>query len=214
VQKEKIIVIGCGEHAKLVLDNLEDQNKYEVFGLTTIIDEELNQRIYGYPVVCKDSDIQSLLSNNSDIKGYILGVGKTKVRHKLYTWLDEYLEAVNIIHPSSIISKHAQIGKGNLIEIYTRVANGAIIGNHCMINPFSSINHDQILGDNVYVCSNVTATGNIGSHTIISDGVSVGFKKNVGSHCMIADGTVVNKNVPDHTLVYGNPPKMIPNKMF
>ena len=133
VKKPKIIVIGCGEHARMVIDNIEEQNKYEVFGLTTASKEELDRKICGYPVICKDEGIKDLLAQHKDIKGYILGVGMgnsggMKVRMKIYTWLDKIIEAVNIIHPMAIISKQAKIGKGNLIEAFTKVANGAVVG--------------------------------------------------------------------------------------
>ena len=33
--KKKIIVIGCGEHSRVVIENLEQQNKYTIFGLVS-----------------------------------------------------------------------------------------------------------------------------------------------------------------------------------
>ena len=113
MHKKRILVVGCGQHARMTIDNIEDQGQYTVFGLTTHLDEELNQKIYGYSVVCKDAQIEDLLKKNPDIQGYVLGVGHCKTRFKLYPWLDKFLEPVNIIHPAALISKHARIGKGN-----------------------------------------------------------------------------------------------------
>ncbi|MFA6601143.1 MAG: NeuD/PglB/VioB family sugar acetyltransferase [Candidatus Omnitrophota bacterium] len=208
--KKKIILIGCGEHARMVIDNLEDQGLYELFGLTTHTAEELDKKVCGYTVVCKDEDIPRLISENPDIAGYVLGVGNMQVRHRLYTVLDPMLAAVNIIHPSSMISKRATLGTGNLIEAFTKIANGAKIGNHCILNSFSAVNHDQILGDNVLIAGNVSMAGRkIGSHTIIADGASIGFKKSVGAHCIVGDGAVVTKDLPDHVIAYGNPARIV-----
>jgi len=210
MSKTKIIVIGCGEHARMTIDNIEEQDKYEIFGCTTIKEEELNTQVYGYRVLCKDQDIEELLGSNPDIKGYVLGVGSMKVRHELSLWLDQICDAVNIIHPSSIISQHSKIGKGNLIEAFTKVANGATLGNHCIINSFSAVNHDETIGNNVLIAGNVSLAGTtIGDNTIIADGASVAFKKSVGSHCVVGDGAVITKDIPDYSIAYGNPAKVI-----
>lgn len=208
--KEKIIVIGCGEHAGMTIDNIEEQGRYDIFGLTTHVREELQKKVLGYSVVCLDEEIENLLTKNPDITGYILGVGNMTARYRLYTRFDAILPAVNVIHPAAIISKHAKIGKGNLIEGYTKIANGATVGNHCILNSFSAVNHDQIIGNNVLIAGNVSMAGKrIGDHTIIADGASVGFKKSVGGHCIIGDGAVVTKDIPDHVIAYGNPARVI-----
>ena len=208
--KEKIIIVGCGEHARMVIDNIEDQDKYKIFGLTTNSSEELSKKIYGYPVICLDAEIRRLLLTNPDIKGYVLGVGNMKTRYRLSIWLDGILQPVNIIHRLSLISKYSQIGKGNLIEAFTKIANGAKIGNHCIINSFSAINHDQIIGNNVLIAGNVSMAGKkIGDNTIIADGASIGFKKSVGSNCIVGDGSVVTRDIPDNVIAYGNPARVI-----
>lgn len=217
MEKEKIIIIGCGEQARVTIDALEEQGKYGIFGLVTNSNEELHQKVYGHEVICLDTDVEQLLSENADIKGYFLGVGiasgSMKRRYELYTVLDKHLLAVNIISPESVISRHARIGKGIFLEAYTRMANGVIIGDHCLIQSFTSINHDQTIGDNVLIGCNVSMSGiKIGSHTVIADGSSIGFKKSVGENCLITDGTVITKNIPDNVIAFGNPAKMLPRR--
>jgi sugar O-acyltransferase (sialic acid O-acetyltransferase NeuD family) len=208
--KKKIILVGCGEHARMVMDNIEDQGVFEIFGLTTHLDAELGKKIYGYSVVCKDDEIPRLLKENPDIEGYFLGVGNMKTRSRLYPELDRILPAVSVIHPATVISRHATIGKGNLIEAYVKVANGATLGDHCIINTFSAVNHDQTLGNNVLIAGNVSMAGKrIGQNTIIADGASIGFKKSVGRNCIVGDGAVVTKDLPDNVVAYGNPARVV-----
>lgn len=217
--KEKILIIGHGEHATMVVDNIEEQNVYEIMGYSTNDASKIHTRAYGYPVICLDQDIPEVLKNTPEIKGYILGIGMSsgsmKLRHEIAAWMDNLTTAVNIIHPAAIISKHAQIGNGNLIEAFTKVANGAIIGNHCIINSFSAVNHDQTIGNNVLIAGNVSMAGrSIGSNTIIADGASIGFKKNVGSNCIIGDGAVVTKDIPDNVIAFGSPAKIIRENLW
>lgn len=215
MRPDKIIVIGCGEQARVTIDAIEEQGKYEIFGLVTNSDNELNTKILGYEVVCKDDLVPMLLKENADIKGYFLGVGigsgSMVRRWELYSRLDPMIEAVNIISPESVVSRYAVLGKGIMLEAYTRISNGVVIGNHCLIQSFTSINHDQVIGENVLVGCNVSMAGReIGSHTVIADGSSIGFKKSVGEHCLVTDGTVVTKDIPDRVIAYGNPAKTMP----
>lgn len=217
MDRERIIVIGCGEHARVSIDAIEDQNKYEIVGLVTNSDDELHRRVCGYEVICKDTDVERLLLDNTHIKGYFLGVGiesgSMARRYELYSVLDKLLTAVNVISPECVISRYARIGKGNFLEAYTRIANGATVGNHCLIQSFTSINHDQTIGDNVLIGCNVSMAGtSIGDHTTIADGSSIGFKKSVGRNCLITDGTVVTKDIPDNVIAFGNPAKTLPRK--
>lgn len=212
--RKEIIIIGCGEHSKTVIDNVEQQNKYKIHGLVTNEESELDLKIYGYSVVCMENDLELYLSEHPEVEGYFLGVGVSsgdmKLRYRIYSKIDVFLDAVNIIHPTAVISTHSKIGKGNIFEAYTKVANDVVIGNHCIFYSFTAINHNQQIGDNVLIGCNVSMAGkSVGSHTIISDGSSIGFKKNVGRNCILGDGTLVTKDIPNNVIAYGNPAKII-----
>ncbi len=217
MDKQRIILIGCGEQARVSIDAIEDQGRYQIFGLVTNDDAEMHRKIYGYEVICLDRDVEQVLKENADIGGYFLGVGvgtgSMRRRYELYTRVDVLLEAVNVIHPASVISRHARLGRGNFVEAYARIANGVTLGNHCLVQSFSSVNHDQVIDDNVLIGCNVSLAGTrIGSHTTVADGSSIGFKKSVGRNCLITDGTVVTKDLPDNVIAYGNPARTLPRE--
>lgn len=220
MKKEKIILIGCGEHARMVIDNIEEIGNIEVFGIVTSIKEDVGKYMYGYQIIGTNSDIDDIFTRNSDLTGYFLTIGtlknaNMKAREDMYKRLDTKYRAINIIHPNAIVSKHAVIGNGNIFEAYTKVANGAVVGSHCIINSFSAVNHDQTIGNNVLIAGNVSMAGlRIGENTIIADGASIGFKKSVGKNCVIGDGAVVTKDIPDNAIAYGNPAKVIRSNPF
>lgn len=212
--KKKIIVIGCGEHSRVVIENLEQQNKYTIFGLVSEKKSDVGKKVNGYRVICEDKDLKKMLSNNKDIKGYILGVGlvnggmnkRLEVSKKIST----FLNPINVIHPTAIISKKSSLGLGNVIEAFTKISGSAVVRNHCVIQSFTSINHDIILEDNVLIATNVTLAGKrIGANSVIADGASISFKKNVGKNCLLMDGSVLTKDMPNNSLGYGNPAKII-----
>lgn len=215
MKKEKIILIGSGEHAKMVIDNIEDIGNIEIFGIITSVPEEVGKNWYGYPIIGLNEEIDRVFAENQDLTGYFLTIGTLKKgnmrpREQMYQRLDKKYRAINIIHPKAVISKHAVFGQGNIFEAYTKVANGTKIGSHCILNSFSAINHDQTIGSNVLIAGNVSMAGcSIGDNTIIADGASVGFKCSVGSNCIIGDGAVITKDIPDNVIAYGNPARVI-----
>lgn len=220
MEKEKIILVGCGEHAKMVIDNIEEIGNIEILGLVTSIKEDIGKTMYGYEIIGCNDQIDDIFKNNKELTGYFLTIGQLKSgnmrpREEMYKMLDQKYRAINIIHPLAIVSKYAQIGHGNIFEAYTKVANGATVGNHCIVNSFSAINHDQKIGNNVLIAGNVSMAGCvIGDNTIIADGASIGFKKSVGRNCIIGDGTVVSRDIPDNSIAYGNPAKVVRKNTF
>ncbi len=210
MEKERIILIGCGEHARMIIDNIDQMKNIEIFGLIAADKADTGKKVMGYEVVCCDDDVDVLLQENPDISGYFLGVGDMRIRQRLAAKYNPKIRAVNIIHPAAIVSRYATIGTGNLFEAYTKIANGVILGSHCIVNSFTSVNHDQIIGNNVLLAGNVSMAGkSIGDNTLIADGASIGFKKNVGRCCIVGDGAVITKDIPDYSIVYGNPAKKV-----
>ena len=164
MKKEKIILVGCGEHARMVIDNIEEAGNIEIFGMITSLSKDVGKKIYGYTILGTNNDIDDIFAKNPDLTGYFLTIGtlkdgNMKAREEMYRKLDKLYRAINIIHPAAIISKHAAIGHGNIFEAYTKVANSATVGNHCIVNSFSAINHDQTIESNVLIAGNVSMAG-------------------------------------------------------
>ena len=55
IESEKIIVIGSGDQAEVVIDILNQQNKFEIIGITT---QEIELKEFcGIPVIGNDSEL-------------------------------------------------------------------------------------------------------------------------------------------------------------
>jgi acetyltransferase-like isoleucine patch superfamily enzyme len=98
------------------------------------------------------------------------------------------------IHPSSRVSLKARLDFTNPHGIHidegSYVAFGATILSHDM----ARVTHfDTYIGKNCF----------IGANSIVLPGVMI------GDQCIVAAGCVVTKDVPSHSLVVGNPGKII-----
>jgi acetyltransferase EpsM len=85
------------------------------------------------------------------------------------------------------------------------------IGKHSIINTNATIEHDCILKDFTHVSPGCSISGNVtigeGSHVGTGACIIPGIK--IGKWCIIGAGCVVIKDVPDYSVVVGNPGKII-----
>jgi NDP-sugar pyrophosphorylase family protein len=221
--RKKLLIIGAGQHAKITIENVLEQDIYDIIGMVCFKAEEKKNIFFGVKVVCDYHEIRNYLkkikNKNSQIF-FIIGIGtlkgNMKIREKIYKEAQVLLKPANIINPKSHVSKFAKIGSGNLIEAFAKISAGAKIGNNCVIESFSAVNHDQLIGNNVFISTNVALAGEkIGSNTLICDGVTIGFKKSVGSNCIILDGTIIKKDIRANSLCYENSNlKILPVKKY
>ncbi|WP_394172374.1 hypothetical protein [Guptibacillus hwajinpoensis] len=81
-------------------------------------------------------------------------------------------EFVKAIHPSAQIGKSVTIGNGTVLMANAVVNSHTSIGDHCIINTKSSIDHDGCLHNFFTVAPGATLAGSvsIGGHSVISMG--------------------------------------------
>lgn len=209
--KEKIVLVGNGQHARVVLYNLKMQGLYDVACFTTH-DSELVGSVYeGYEIGGTDADIDMLREKYHTNK-FFIAFGDMKKRKKVYEYyVSKGWEAVNIIHPDAVVSDEALLGKGVLIECGCLITPNPVIGNNVVVNTGSQVNHDNIIEDHVYIASGVILSGGvtIRENTLLDDGVIVTLGHTVEKNCLIGAGAVVTKDIPENVIAYGSPAKMI-----
>ena len=207
MEKEKIILLGSGQHANVVLYNIRQQGKYEVACMLDPDKEKKNKDIHGIRVFGSDDDRDSAKKTFKTNK-FFIGFGDMKLRKKIYNmYVAEGWEPVNIFHPNAVISEDAKIGKGVLIEAGCLVTPNPIIGNNVVINTGSQVNHDHVVGDHCYLASGVILSGGvvIGENTLIDDGVIVSIGKKVAANSIVGAGAVVTRDLLEEGIYIGIP---------
>ncbi|MEH1739362.1 acetyltransferase [Fusobacterium varium] len=209
--KEKIILVGSGQHARVVLYNIKEQNKYKVIGFLDSDEKKRGNLYEGIPVLGTYNNLEDIKEKYKTNK-FFIAFGDMKNRKKIFEYfIENNWETINIIHPKAIISNDAKLGKGILIECGCLITPNPIIGNNIVINTGSQVNHDNVVNDHVYIASGVILSGGveIGENTLIDDGVVITLGKKIGKNCIIGAGAVVTKNIADNTIAFGNPSKII-----
>jgi UDP-2-acetamido-3-amino-2,3-dideoxy-glucuronate N-acetyltransferase len=131
-----------------------------------------------------------------------------------------------VIHDQVNLYK-CKIGDNCKIDSYVYIEEGVEIGNNCKIRPFVFIPTGVTIEDNVFVGPNVTFTNDKYpkvrgewrlSPIIVKKGASIGGNSvilpgvTIGENALIGAGSVVTKNVPNNTVVAGNPAQIVNSK--
>ena len=213
MEKEKIVIIGAGQHARVVLYNVEEQNKYEVIGFLDSDDNRIGKVFEGKEILGNyQKENLKEFSKKIGTNKFFIGFGNMKYRKKVFDYfINNGWEAVNIIHPNAVVSKNARLGKGILIECGCLITPNPVIGDNVVVNTGSQVNHDNIIENHVYIASGVILSGGIkiAENTLLDDGVIVTLGCSVGKNSLIGAGAVVTKNIPDGVVAYGSPCKVI-----
>lgn len=195
-----IRLIGASGHAKVILDILENNNK-EVSGFY-----DDNLKILEFKGLKSFGGVCDIVP---DQHKYIISIGVNKIR----AMIDETLKVSyeRAIHSSAILSSSAILLEGTVVMAGVVVNSDTKVGRHCILNSQCSIDHDCTIGDFAHISPNSCITGgveigegaHIGAGAVVIPGVKIGAWSTVGA------GAVVIRDVEPHTVVVGNPAKVI-----
>lgn len=114
------------------------------------------------------------------------------------------------LHPSAVISSHAQLGAALYVAPFVRISPGAVVGEGCLIESNSVIGTDSILEPFVMLalqCS-LTAGSRVGARTFLGVGTTVTGAA-IGCDCVIGAASLVLQDVPDGARAQGQPARVI-----
>jgi len=208
--KNQILVIGGGGHAKVLIELLEETNKYELVG---IIERGLtaNEEVLGYPVLGDDKTLKTMFSMG--VHKAVIGIGSRGSNFKrAKVWkmaMDLGFKFPTLIHPHSYVSPRAKIAEGCQILVGAVVNTDVIIGPISVINTRVVVEHECNIGLNVFIGTGSTMCGKVlvGDHSFIGANTCLLPEVEIGSNCLVAAGSVVTKTFPSATKIKGVPAK-------
>ncbi len=206
---KKVMVIGAGGHARVVIDAIEKEAAKEIVG---IIDNNLAKGAFfaGYPIIGDDS----CLKHVSEIDGVIVAIGDNWRRQQLVNYIknkNSFLRFVTVVHPYSSIARDVVIGDGTIVCAGAVINAGTHIGEHCIINTRASVDHDNCLEDFVSIAPGATLGGRVVIRTgaIISLGANVIHSIEVGEHSIVGAGALVLDDIEPRMIAVGLPARKL-----
>lgn len=194
----KIILLGCGGHAKSVIDAIESQNKYQIAGLVT--NDEYDGLDYrGYKIIGNDDSLLKIFHSGVQNAFVCVGyMGKGRIRNLLYDKLTQIGFNLPVIaDKTAIIADDAVIGEGTFIGKRTVINSDAKIGKMAIINTGAIVEHDCSVGDFSHVSVGTVLCGSVSvkENCLIGASSVVIQEKNIGSGAIVGAGSVVIRDV-------------------
>ena len=189
LEKENVVIIGTGGHAKVVADIVRCSNDTIVGFLDGI---KPYGEFLGYPVLGSDDDYVKYQNYK-----FIVAIGNPNVRERIVNKL-ENVRWYTAVHPTAIISDlDTAVDEGTMICANAVVNAGARIGKHCIINTGSCVEHDNFIEDFVHISVGTKLAGHvkIGRSSWIGIGATVNNDVSICSDCTIGAGAVVIKDI-------------------
>jgi UDP-perosamine 4-acetyltransferase len=209
----KVIGLGAGGHARVVIDLLRLLLSYELVGLLDRAPELWNTEVLGVPVLGDDSLLPQLYAQGIHHTFIGLGtVGDTWPRRRLYELaLQQGFEIVRAIHPQTVISPSVHLGRGPTV-MAGAVINAAVrLGDNVIVNTGAIIEHDCVIGDHVHIATGarLASAVYVGEGTHIGIGASVRQRIRIGRNAIVGAGAAVVKDVLPDTVVVGVPARYL-----
>lgn len=136
------------------------------------------------------------------------GIGNNSIRSQLFKKVNNYdFEVVTLIHPRSIISSSANIGRGTVVMPHVVVNAKAIVKDGVILNTGCIIEHECRIGNFTHISPNVALAGNVtvGELTHIGIGSNIIQGIIIGNNTVIGAGSTIVKNIGNFKKAYGNP---------
>jgi len=207
-----ILLIGASEHAKVVMDVIEKEGKYKIFGLIDSY-KPAGGNVFGYKILGTEDTMVELIKGG-EVAGGIITIGDNWMRYKMAEKIKSILPEFNFVtavHPSAIIARNVKIGAGTVVMAGVVVNSDSNIGEFCILNTRSSLDHDCVMGDFSSLAPGATTGGkvSIGAFSAISLGANIIHGVNIGEQTVLGAGAVALVDIPDHCVAYGVPAKVM-----
>ncbi len=204
---KKIIILGGGGHARVLIDLIGITDRYKIIG---ILDPGLKQEnmFDNVPVLGGDDILPELFTEG--IKLACIGIGSVRdnsKRKKLYKTVKKIGYSVpGLIHPQAIVSKNSvRISEGVQVMVGAIIQTGSVVGENTIINTGVIIEHDCNIGKHVHVCPGAVISGGcmIDDNSFIGAGATVIQGVKIGKDAVVAAGAIILEDVPDNSMVKG-----------
>lgn len=207
MKEDKLVIIGAGSHAKVIVDILQQNEQYEIIGL---VDNVGKEGFLGLKVIGDDNCLKWLFQQG--VGKAFIAIGSNKIRKRLFEIAQSIgFEIINVISKNAFLSPCVKLGSGIAVMPGAVLNVDTVIGNGCIVNTNCSIDHDGRVGNFVHVAPGTSIAGNvtIGNETFCGVGCRIIEGIKIGRNVMIGAGAVVISDVGSNCTIVGVPAKCI-----
>jgi sugar O-acyltransferase (sialic acid O-acetyltransferase NeuD family) len=188
----RILVIGAGGHAKVVIDAIEASGDE----VAAVVDEaKAAASLLGHPVLAQAP---------STAGSFVVAIGDNAVRKALFEhYRTAGLEPATVVHPSATIASGASIGAGSVVLAGVVVNRDAVVGENAILNTGCTVDHDCSIGDHAHIAPGANLCGGVtvGQGTLVGVGACAIPGATIGAWSTVGAGAAVVGPVADAVTV-------------
>ncbi|PIC63996.1 acetyltransferase [Sporosarcina sp. P13] len=200
--KNKLLIIGASGHGKVVADIALEMNKWS--SIEFLDDNKTIKNVMGLDVIGSSKD----MLNYIDEYEIFVGIGDNAIRKRIYEKLKSAGATIPIlIHPNAVIGSEVSIESGTVVMAGVVINCCTQIGQACIINTGSTVDHDNSIGDYVHMSpgARLAGTVKVGQESWLGIGSVVSNNINISSRSIVGAGSVVIKNINEPGRYVGTP---------
>ncbi len=202
--KERIVIIGAGRGAQVLLDILADQPDKQV---VLLVDDTVRQ-FEGYKVSLYGMFDFADKAGREEFDTAMISLSANRRSMKLRAKLFAHYRArgihfANIIDKSANIRSNVTMGTGNIIGANVYIGTQTTLGSNNAISYGAAIGHHNKIGDCNLLAPGVILSGSVavGSECIVPAGVNFLNGVKIGSNVVLPVGYNVSENIGDNTFI-------------
>jgi len=206
---KELIIYGAGypDIVKLIYAINLKEHTWEIKGFIDDTPDKQGTEFMGFPILGNKDCISQFKENNTFFINNVCST--TSARKKVSELLIQHdCQFATLIHPN-VDCNFTNIGEGALILDGVTLGANVKIGKHCAVRYNAIINHDNTIGDFVFIGPGVVLGGHVHVQSCAYIGVGSIVKERIkiGESSLIGAGAVVITDVKTKTTVMGVPAK-------
>lgn len=200
----RLVIVGAGGHAKVVLELLRALGSVDIVGL--IDPQPATASVLGVPVLGGDALLPVL--RREGVEAAFVALGSNRLRQRIGAELAAFGYALPAaVHPSAMVSPSASIGSGVAVMARAVVGTETRVLDLAVVNSGAVLDHDNLLGEAAHVAPGCALAGTVmvGARSLVGIGSSVRPGIRIGADVTIGAGSAVVADVADGMRVGGVP---------
>ena len=205
---ERVVILGAGGHAKVIIELISSGGKSAIVGLTDI--DRTPRMILGVPVIGDDTILPRLFAEG--VRLAFVAIGDNRARFAAGQRVRGLgFALVNAISPRANVSASVSLGSGLAIMAGATINASTIVEDLVIINTGAIVDHDVYLSAGCHVAPGAVVTGGvrIGARAFLGAGSSVVPGLTIGEDAVVGAGACVVRNLGAHTVAVGVPARAI-----